>query len=137
MLQFYFLSIFANFLAGVALTSDYLTKKIRAFEPFQDLFGKRGTRIALGSLAAVVGFLKLLIRSTNNDAFFVGDLLPALAGLGMGAALLFDVLKEKSEVPSENMGKLEKAVVTYRVPLGITGIVISALHFLIPSALFL
>jgi hypothetical protein len=28
-------------------------------------------------------------------------------------------------------------VMTYRVPLGIAGLVISALHFLVPGALFL
>ncbi len=137
MMQFYFLSITANILAGLALTADYLGEKFKAFSPFKELFGKRGFKIGAGASALIIGFMKLLIRSSAGDVPVVGDLLPALAGLGMGAALLFDLYKEKATVKSETLGSLEKAVVTYKVPLGLSGLAVGVLHFFLPWALFL
>jgi hypothetical protein len=135
MLQFYFLSITANILAGVALTADYLGGRFPAFAPFRDLLARRAYRAALGVLAAAVGFLKLLIRSSAADVPVVGDLIPALAGMTLGAALVVHVLREKTDLPPP--GRLEKAALTYRVPLGVAGIVAAVLHFLLPGALFL
>jgi TctA family transporter len=85
----------------------------------------------------VAGFLKLLVRSAPNDVPVVGDLLPALAGLAMGASLLVQVLREKSDLPGEAISKVEKAALAYRVPLGLAGLAVAVLHFLLPGALFL
>jgi hypothetical protein len=134
MLQFYFLSIFANILAGLTLTADYFAEKTEAFLPFKDLFSRKNVRTAIGISAFVVGFLKLLLPV---QTVVVGDLLPALAGLTMGAGLILGILRERSNVSGETVDNLEKTVMTYRVPLGISGLVISALHFLLPRALFL
>jgi hypothetical protein len=138
MLQFYFLSVLANVVAGFTLTSDYLADKFKAFLPFRDLLAKGNVRTTVGIFAFVVGFLKLLIRpAPPADVLVVGDLLPALAGLAMGTALLLSMVKERGSVSAEKVGDLEKTVMTYRIPLGLAGLVIGALHFLIPGALFL
>jgi hypothetical protein len=137
MLQFYFLSIFANILAGLTLTSDYLADKYKAYLPFKELFSKKNVKTTIGIFAFVVGFLKLLIRSTPSDVPVVGDFLPAVAGLAMGAGLVLGIIKERGTVSAEKVDNLEKAVTNYRVPLGIAGLAISALHFLVPGALFL
>ena len=137
MLQFYFLSIFTNILAGLTLMSEYLAEKFEAFLPFKELFSKKNVKTAIGIAAFVVGFLKLLIRSNPADVPVVGDLLPALAGLAMGAGLILGIFRERTKVSVETVDNLEKTVKTYRVPLGIAGLVISALHFLVPGALFL
>ena len=137
MLQFYFLSIFANILAGLTLTADYFAEKFKAFLPFRELFSKNNVKTTIGIFAFVVGFLKLLIRSNPTDVPVVGDFLPALAGLAMGAGLILGIIKERTAVSPETVDNLEKTVMTYRVPLGIAGLVISALHFLVPGALFL
>ena len=68
---------------------------------------------------------------------FAGDFLQALAGLSMGAALLFDVYKDRTKLSEETITNIEKSVLTYRVPLGLGGLAISLLHFLLPGALFL
>jgi len=135
MLQFYFLSIAANVLAGVALLAEYLGGRFPAFAPFRDLLSRRAYRATLGVLAAVVGFLKLLIRSSAADVPVLGDLIPALAGLAMGASLLLHVVREKADLP--DIGRLERAALAYRVPLGAAGVVVGVLHFLLPGALFL
>jgi hypothetical protein len=134
MLQFYFLSIFANILAGLTLTSDYLADKFKAFLPYRDLLVKPNIKATIGIFAFVVGFLKLLIPV---DKVIIGDFLPAVAGLAMGAGLVLGIIKERGTVSAEKVDNLEKAVTNYRVPLGIAGLVISVLHFLLPSALFL
>ncbi len=137
MLQFYFLSIFVNILAGLTLTADYMGERFTAFLPFKNLFGKSNVKTTIGISAFVVGFLKLLIRSTPTDVPVVGDFLPALAGLVMGASLVLGIIKERGTEQADRVGGLEKAVMSYRVPMGIAGLVISALHFLVPGALFL
>jgi hypothetical protein len=134
MLQFYFLSIFANMLAGLTLTSDYFAEKFKAFLPFKELFSKKNVKTTIGIAAFVVGFLKLLLPV---QTVVVGDLLPALAGLTMGTGLILGIIKERAKVSAETVDNLEKTVMTYRVPLGIAGLVVSALHFLLPRALFL
>jgi hypothetical protein len=135
MLQFYFLSIVANILAGLALAAEQLAPRFPGLAPFRDLLSRRFTRAALGVLAAVVGFLKLLIRSSAADVPVAGDLIPALAGMAMGASLLLHVAREKTDLPP--MSRLERAAQSYRTPLGIAGIAAGILHFLLPGALFL
>jgi len=135
MLQFYFLSILANALAGLALSADYLGERFSSFAPFRELLGRASVRGGVGVVALLVGFLKLLVRSPPAEVPVVGDRLPALAALAMGGALLLNALRER--VGETGMGSLERAVMVYRVPLGIAGLVASALHFLLPGALFL
>jgi hypothetical protein len=134
MMQFYFLSILANILAGLTLLSDYFAERFKVFLPFKDLFAKKNVKTAIGIAAFVIGFLKILLPV---QTVVVGDLLPALAGLAMGAGLILGLLRERTKVSAETVDNLEKTVMTYRVPLGIAGLVVSALHFLLPRALFL
>ena len=134
MMQFYLLSIFANVLAGLTLMSDYFAERFKAFLPFRDLFAQKNVKTGIGISAFVVGFIKILLPV---QTVVVGDLLPALAGMAMGASLIVGLLRERTKVSAETVDNLEKTVVTYQVPLGIAGLVVSALHFLLPRALFL
>ncbi len=139
MVQFYFLSIIANLLGGIALAIDYLGEKVAFLASLKDFFVKQSVRITIGFTALIVGILKLIVKPVGWSVPFVGDLLPALTGIGIGIALLIDFFKKKTDtdVAKENLEKVEKAVMTYRVPLGLAGIVVAILHFFIPSALFL
>jgi len=134
MLQIYFLSIAANVLAGLASSSEYLAGRFHGFAPLHDLFQGRPYRAVLGVIAAVVGLLKLLIPF---GVPVVGDLIPALAGMALGVSLVLQVVHEKADLPPESLGGLQKAALTYRLPLGIAGLAAGALHFLLPQALFL
>jgi hypothetical protein len=137
MMQLYFLSILVNILAGTALCAEYFTGRFRWFAPLGQIAGGRPVRAVVGVLAAVVGFLKLLVLSAPHDLPVVGDLLPALAGLAMGASLLVQVLREKADLPGEAISRMEKVALAYRVPLGLAGLAVALLHFLLPGALFL
>jgi len=134
MLQIYFLSVAANILAGLASSSEFLAGRFHGFAPLHDLLEKRPCRAALGATAAVVGLLKLLIPF---DVPVAGDLIPALVGMALGVSLVLQVVREKADLPFESLGRLQKAALAYRLPLGIAGIVAGVLHFLLPRALLL
>jgi hypothetical protein len=134
MMQFYFLSVFVNLLAALVLSGEYLGSKMKNLEPLMTALSVRGARLGVGIAAFLVGFLKLLIP---QDVPVVGDLLPALGGMAMGAALFFEYMKERGDKTEEEMSSLEKLAVGYKVPLGLAGGIISVLHFLLPRFLFL
>lgn len=129
MVQFYFLSIIANFFGGVALAADYLGSKFPAFESMKGTFEKREVKIGLGFTALIVGIFKLIVKPVGWAIPVAGDLVPALTGITVGLVLLLDFLKQKTG--------LEKTVMTYRMPLGIFSIIVAFLHFLFPGALLL
>ena len=133
MLQFYFLSVFANLLAGASLASEYLGEKLPFFAPIKGLLTKQGSKIGIGFAAVIVGIVKLIIRSPGRAVPVAGDLLPALAGIGMGMALLMDFFKQRVAQPREALEKAEKIAMTYRLPVGIAGLAVAVLHFIFPG----
>ena len=138
MLQFYMLSIVADILAGLTLSGAFVKERVPAMAALIDALGKPRSRVILGYFAGVVGIVKLIVRSTPRDVPVVGDLLPALAGIAMGVALLIEYYRDRPEgTPgNETADRVGQVVTAYRTPLGITGIVLAVLHFLIPGTLF-
>jgi len=134
--QIYLLSVVTNVLAGLALAGDYLGEKLGFLSSWKGVRERRGVLIAIGVSAAVVGVLSLIFRSPGERVYVAGDLLPALLGVVQGAALLAEGFRQRVE-ESEQLESVSKAVLTYRVPLGIGGIVVAFLHFLMPRVLFL
>ena len=136
MQQFYFLSILANILAGTALCSGFLKSKFPGLAEVADRLSAQGVRAGIGAAAAIIGFFKLFIRSTPTDIRVVGDLFPALLGIGMGAALVLEFMnqREGSDESNPTVGRAATTITRYRVPLGLAGILIGVLHFFIPGA---
>jgi hypothetical protein len=93
-------------------------------------------RVTVGVVSFITGFLKLL-SVTRGDVPVVGDLLPALSGLLLGGTVLFDRYKERSTVTSNTTQTAEKLLLNNRTAIGLVGIGISAVHFLLPRVLFL
>jgi hypothetical protein len=138
MLQFYFLSIVANFIAGVTLSADWFAKKIPGLAGLgTGLSGRRG-KMAIGLCSIFVGFGTLFVPA--NAPLILGDLYPSLAGMAMGIALLFEVFKQDAFFPAERgekNDKMEKLPVAYRTALGMLGIAAAVLHFFLPERPFL
>jgi hypothetical protein len=136
MLQFYFLSVFCNAAAGCALLSD--DKATESPVSFTVSIHNATCRFLLGVLSAITGLFKLLSVVEGNLPV-VGDLLPAMTGLGVGAVLLYEhYLKNttlRASFSTDNFfeGFLEK----YRKSVGVGVCVVAVLHFLFPQALFL
>jgi hypothetical protein len=137
MSQFYLLSIVSIFLSGFVLSGDYLGAKVPALGTFRAWLENRGAALTLGIVTAVIGFLKFFVRAPGDAVLVVGDLLPAIAGLAVGATLFFEALLRKPSTPERPVDRYAKAVLTYRIPLGIVCVAIALLHFLFPQAVIL
>jgi hypothetical protein len=137
MAQFYLLSIVSNVLTGLALSGDYLGSRLPFLAAFRSWLGHRGAAIALGVVTAVVGVFKLIILSPGERVPVAGDLLPALAGIALGVSLFFEATLRKPSPVESKVDRYAKAVLSYRVPLGLAGLAVALLHFLFPGAVIL
>jgi hypothetical protein len=137
MSQFYLLSIVSMVLTGFVLSGDYLGARVPALATFRAWLESRSAAITLGLATAVIGFLKLFVRAPGDSVPVAGDLLPAIVGMGVGAALFFEALLRKPTTPERPVEKYAKAVLTYRIPLGIVGVAVALLHFLFARAVIL
>lgn len=137
MLQFYLLSVIMNVIAGIMLSAGFIDERVSFVSGMKEFFdGKPSIKVTVGGITFVVGFFKLL-SVTRGDVPVVGDLLPALAGLVMGLALFLDYYKSRSTVSSTFVDGAEKVLLNNRNVIGLAGIVIGLLHFLLPRVLFL
>ena len=135
MLQFYFLSIVLNSLAGYLLISgdseDILEFK-GGFSLRDETF-----KLIVGILAVAVGLLKLL-SVIDGDVPIIGDLFPALAGFLSGFILIFEYYRTRTTVEStDQTEKIDRILVRNKKIIGIAAFVAAALHFLFPKALLL
>ena len=133
MAQLYMLSILSLLGAGLILSSDYLVERMEWLSGLKDLAQQRNIRIGVGIAAGVVGILKLIVRSPGETVPVAGDLLPALAGIALGGLLLMDTLRVPRDDEPVAVDKVTKAVMPYRTPIGIGGIVVAVVHFLLPA----
>ena len=137
MSQFYLLSIVSLVLTGFVLSGDYLGARVPALATFRAWLENRGAALTLGLATAAIGFLKLFIRAPGDTVAVAGDLLPAVVGLAVGAVLFFEALLRKPSTPERPVERYAKAVLSYRIPLGIVGMAAALLHFLFPRAVIL
>ncbi len=133
MAQLYMLSILSLLGAGLILSSDYLVERMEWLSGLKDLAGQRSVRIGVGVAAAAVGFLKLIVKSPGETVAVAGDLLPALAGLVLGGLVLADTLRVSRDEETTAVDKVANAVMPYRTPLGLGGIAVAIVHFLLPA----
>jgi len=133
MVQFYFLSIVFNALAGYILISedDDVLEFKSGFSLKDDTF-----KFVVGILSAAVGLLKIL-SAIEGDVRVIGDLFPAASGLLTGFILIFEHYRSRlSHETSEQTEKIEK-LFGYKKIIGVAAFIAAALHFLFPKVLLL
>lgn len=157
-MQFYFLSIVINLLAGVLLAGDYLAQRFPGLKALLPELSSRASGVTIGAVTAGVGILKLFVYADPRQIVVAGDLLPALTGIVLGGVLVGTGLSGEEE---DTSGAMEKPVHTskegssrvvaadgplvkaaqasagFRVPVGLAGIAVALLHFLFPGAVLL
>ena len=108
-MQFYFLSIVTNLLAGVTLAGDYLATRFPGLQALLPGLNQRTVRLTIGGITAAVGILKLLVYANPLQIVVVGDLLPAVAGIVLGGSLVVTSLRptEADGVEPEAAGEEE------------------------------
>jgi hypothetical protein len=133
MAQLYMLSILSLLGAGLILSSDYLVERMEWLSGLKDLAQQRTVRMGVGIAASLLGVLKLIVRSPGETVPVAGDLLPALAGIALGGLLLADTFRVSREDEPVAVDKVTQAVMPYRTPIGLGGIVVALVHFFLPA----
>jgi len=135
MLQFYFLSIALNALAGYIL----ITGNEFGVLEFKSSFSLKDEtlRLVIGILSVVTGILKIL-SPVEGDIPVVGDLIPALAGLLAGFVLIFEYYRNRSSLETtEHTERIDRILISNKRIIGVLAIIAAALHFLFPKVLLL
>ncbi|WP_407425669.1 hypothetical protein [Treponema sp.] len=159
MLQFYFLSVLLNLMAGLifiyavnssavseAPVSDELDMDVEAVDSDNEKAGPASLaapflsdktfQLVIGILAPLTGIMKLL-SPLQGEILIIGDLIPACAGIASGAVLLLDWLNENTDISLTLPDVLQNIYTGGRKYLGIFCIAAAVLHFIFPLALFL
>lgn len=129
MLQFYFLSVLLNICAGLSLI---LTDETN----IDSGVNKKNFKLVLGILTLFVGFIKF-IAVMPSDVPVVGDLIPAIAGLLGGFAILLDFYISQASDEVKINSFLENFFIKGKRYIGILCIIVGILHFLFPKVVIL
>jgi hypothetical protein len=134
MIQFYFLSIFFNVLAGYILISndDADTLEIRPGFSLKD----ETVKLTLGILGMVTGILKLL-SPIEGDLPILGDIIPAVIGFFAGFILVIEYYKGHASIESEDGEGFGQTLIRNKKIIGYVAIAVAALHFQFPTVLLL
>ncbi len=135
MLQFYFLSIAANLVAGTVLAADSIARRIPGLSALAKPLTTRRGKLLSGLAALLVGVGTLFVPAAAP--LVVGDLFPSAIGMVMGIALLFEVFKQDALFPPEHPERSDRAPMGYRTTLGLLGMAAALLHFFLPERLIL
>jgi hypothetical protein len=135
MLQFYFLSIALNALAGYILirgNEENVLGLKSGFSLKDETF-----KLVVGILSVLTGLLKLL-SVIEGDVPVIGDLFPALTGFLSGVILISEYFRSRSslEVP-ERAEKFDRFLTANKKLIGMAALAAAALHFLFPRVLLL
>ncbi|HZK20210.1 MAG TPA: hypothetical protein VFC68_05725 [Treponemataceae bacterium] len=134
MMQIYFLSIVLNAIVGCYFAFDLKMNNDTVLPHSFSFLAHKNFKLIIGILAVLIGFLKLL---SAVDVVFIGDLLPASAGLLGGFAILYEYYTDDSENETRKVAFFENINASYKKTLGYACLVISLVHFLLPNVLFL
>lgn len=166
MAQFYFLSVLFNILTGLIivygkrLTADSSSTEVaetgfssdssdedflsseepkktgKKTEGLLSSIDSRSFRLVLGVLCMFVGLMKFL-SVFRNDVPVIGDLIPAVAGLAGGAALLIEYYSASSSLGLELPEWVTKLFVDSRKYVGVLCLIAGLLHFICPQVMLL
>lgn len=135
MLQFYFLSVLLNALAGYIL----FTGDESGVLEFKGNFSLKDetTKFVIGILSVVTGLLKLL-SPIEGDLPIIGDLIHGVASFLCGFVLIFEYYRNRSSLEtSDSAEKIDRILVRNKKLVGIAGFVAAVLHFIFPKVLLL
>jgi len=138
MLQFYFLSVAANFLAGTTLSSDWMAEKFTSLTPVLTALSARRARMIIGLAALLVGVATLFVPA--DGPILLGDLFPSGVGIVVGIALLFEAIRQETLFAGADAGGADaagKAPRAWRTAMGAFAYAAAILHFFLPDRMIL
>ena len=136
MLQFYFLSILLNFIAGYILFTNKTSQTENESLETKSIFKDKTFKLVIGILCCFTALVKLL-TSFPGAVPILGDLIPSVAGLLGGASLLIEYYITQSPSEAKLNPKLETIFIANKKYIGILCILSALLHFLFPKVILL
>ncbi|MHB9292541.1 hypothetical protein Holit_01642 [Hollandina sp. SP2] len=139
MIQFYFLSIFCNAVAGYTLICRKEPDAPTQGNTINGTLDHDTLRLILGIVSIITGLFKLL-SAVQGDVPVIGDLIPALSGFISGSMLVLAYYRTRTSLPqtgSPGITDLERILVTHKRQIGFLALGTAALHFLFPQALLI
>ena len=136
MVQFYFLSIFVNFIGGLLLAGDNINKQFPSIDSLQELFKSTSYMLIFAIVAAVAGVFKI-ISVFEGDVYVVGDLLPAAVSIIIAIHFFTHYFYEKKGTADVHLEQINTVVEEYKTLIGYGAIIIAILHFFFPDVLFI
>lgn len=137
MYQVYFLSLVTLVASSVSLGFDRLDEQLHIGSLFsRDFVTRASFRLGLGVVTLLVGFFQFLTVAPG-DVPVVGDLVPALTGMVLGATLVLVYYQEHAEVESPFVERLDRLLVRNASNLAYVGLLVAVLHFFLHRVLFL
>lgn len=136
MLQFYFLSILLNFIAGFILYTNKTSQTENESLETKSIFKDKTFKLIIGILCCFTALVKLL-TSFPGAVPLLGDLIPSIAGILGGGALLIEYYISQSPTETKLNPKIETIFIANKKYLGILCILSAFLHFLFPKVILL
>lgn len=137
MLQIYFLTVLTNIMAGLTISAPFLSTKIEGFKLISEKMENKLYRVILGSITLITGLFALLNINSESIAI-IGDLVPAVSAIAMGITLIiYYFFSSDSDENMKIVSTIKNMSEKYGNIMGIAGIIIGIIHFIIPTALFL
>ncbi|HET6450978.1 MAG TPA: hypothetical protein VFI08_06685 [Spirochaetia bacterium] len=141
MLQFYFLSVAANLIAGAALSSDWISERFSSLSAILRALSARRARMVTGLLAIGAGLGTLFVPAAYP--VILGDLFPSVVGIGAGIALLFEALRQEVFYSTTDAAETApdggpwRAPRAYRTAVAAFAFAAAVLHFFLPERIIL
>lgn len=149
MVQFYFLLVLLNILAGIILIStdssteldltdldadDKKNKNIKGALENDSIFTNETFGLVTGALCALISFITLFFSysKTGKSIPIIGDLLPSVLGLAGGATILLDYYS-KSFADHDLPDFVEAVFFNNKKYIGFACIIAAIIHFIIPG----
>ena len=130
MVQFYFLSIVLNALAGYILITGDNGGSLEFTSRFS--LNDETARLLVGILSILTGFMKLL-SPFEGSVPVAGDLVPALTGFLTGLILIFEYYRSRSTLEvAEPIGRIDRILLANKKFVGTAALIAALLHFLFP-----
>lgn len=149
MVQFYFLLVLLNIIAGIILIStdnstelditsidedDSKKKNVKDALENDSIFTNENFGLITGALCALISFITLFFSysKTGKSIPIIGDLLPSVLGLCGGATILLDYYS-KSFADHDLPDFIETVFFNNKKYIGFGCIIAAIIHFMIPG----
>ena len=135
MVQFYFLSVLCNCIAGYLFAFGFGSENLAETETSKadgKINFNKNFILVLGIITFITGIFKLITPFHSKVPVF-GDLIPAVAGIVSGFCLLLDYYNTATTIPISLPKKLDAVLIKSRRYVGIIVMVSALIHFLLPA----